>query len=70
MAGAGIEYMINCHWSAKLEYQHAFYGADAIDGTNVEEEFGSTSSGPSIEKETYDIEKPQNSVRVGLNYKF
>lgn len=68
MVGAGIEYMINCHWSMKLEYQHAFYGTESIDGTNIE---AAESGGrPSPEHESYDIDTQQNSVRVGLNYRF
>ena len=56
--------MINCHWSVKAEYQCIFLGKDDITGTNVEAD-----TGP--ESESYEIElKHQDSVRVGLNYKF
>src|SRR4030081_48299 len=70
MVGVGIEYMINCNWSAKLEYQHSFFGSESVDGTNIEDEFGTTSAGPSIEKERYDFDLTHNSIKVGLNYKF
>jgi outer membrane immunogenic protein len=64
MAGGGIEYMINCHWSVKAEYQAVFLGKDDISGTNVEASTGA-------ESESYEIDlKHQDSVRVGLNYKF
>jgi outer membrane immunogenic protein len=68
MVGAGIEYMINCNWSFKLEYQHAFFGTEAIDGTTVEAIDSAGAGGP--EHESYDIDTQQNSVRVGLNYRF
>jgi len=64
MVGGGIEYMINCHWSVKVEYESLFWGSDDISGTNVEAD-----SGP--EPESYQVDlKNENSVRAGLNYKF
>ena len=64
MVGGGIEYMINCHWSAKLEYNHIFLGSESFDGTMVE-----AASGP--EPETFQSDLGDiDSVRVGLNYKF
>jgi outer membrane immunogenic protein len=68
MVGVGLEYMINCNWSAKLEFQHDFFGKEAIDGTNVELIDSTGGGGP--EKETYDIDMTHNTVRFGLNYKF
>lgn len=64
MVGGGIEYAITCHWSAKLEYNHLFFGAEDVTGTNVE------ASATGAEPETYEINTNQNTVRIGLNYKF
>ena len=64
MVGGGVEYAITCHWSVKAEYTCLFLDKDNIDGTNNEAE-----GGP--EPETYEVDlKHQNTVRVGLNYKF
>ena len=68
MVGVGLEYMITCHWSAKVEYEHDFYGTEAISGTLVEAIDSSGGGGP--EKETYDIDMTHNTVRFGLNYRF
>ena len=65
LAGAGIEYMITCHWSVKGEYQAVFFGKDDITGTNVED------SDSGAEPETYEFDLThQDSVRFGINYKF
>jgi outer membrane immunogenic protein len=63
MVGGGVEYAFTCHWSAKIEYSHLFLGAESIDGTNVE-------VGTGAEPESYQIDTNQDTVRVGLNYKF
>ena len=64
LVGTGVEYAINCHWSVKAEYTYLYFGKDDITGTNVEAD-----GGP--ESESYEIDlKHQNTVRVGLNYKF
>src|ERR1700736_4612185 len=64
MVGGGIEYMINCQWSATLEYNHIFLGTDSFDGTNTEAD-----TGP--EPETFQSKLGDiDSVRVGVNYKF
>jgi outer membrane immunogenic protein len=68
MVGVGLEYMINCHWSIKTEYEHDFYGKEAIDGTLVEAIDSSGAGGP--EHETYDIDMEHNTLRLGINYKF
>jgi opacity protein-like surface antigen len=62
MIGFGLEYAINCHWSAKLEYRHVFLGSYDISGTNID-------SG-TAEPETYRIDQDLDSVVVGINYKF
>jgi outer membrane immunogenic protein len=64
MIGGGIEYALTCHWSVKAEYTCLFLGKDDITGTNVE-------AGTGPESESYEADlKKQNTVRVGLNYKF
>jgi outer membrane immunogenic protein len=68
MVGVGLEYMINCHWSAKVEYEHDFYGREAISGTMVEAIDSTGGGGP--EHETYDIDMTHNTLRFGLNYRF
>jgi outer membrane immunogenic protein len=68
MVGIGLEYMINCHWSLKVEAQHDFYGREAIDGTLIEAEDSTGGGGP--EHETYDIDMNHNTFRFGVNYKF
>ena len=68
MVGIGLEYMINCNWSIKVEAQHDFYGNRAIDGT-LNEAIDSTGGG-GPEHETYDIDMNHNTVRFGLNYRF
>jgi outer membrane immunogenic protein len=62
LVGGGIEYMINCNWSAKLEYNHFFLGKDTISGTRIDD--------GSPEEESYDVDLSQDSLQVGLNYKF
>jgi outer membrane immunogenic protein len=62
MVAGGVEYMINCHWSAKVEYQHLFLGDDDVSGTRIDDGIA--------EKETFQFDLDQDSVRVGLNYRF
>ena len=63
MWGAGLEYMINCHWSAKMEYQHYFHDQQHITGTLVEDFEADDPHG-------YFIDAQHDSVRFGLNYRF
>jgi outer membrane immunogenic protein len=62
LVGGGVEYAINCHWSAKVEYNHLFFGSDNIHGTAIDD--------GSPQPESYKIDFDQNSVQAGLNYKF
>ena len=62
LVGGGLEYMINCHWSAKLEYNHAFLGTDTITGTRIDDGLP--------EQESYDVSLNQDTVFFGVNYKF
>ena len=66
--GGGVEYMINCHWSAKLEYKHLFLGRNHIHGSTIETFDGDVSE--TAEQETYKSKAEQDTVQVGLNYKF
>jgi len=68
MVGGGVEYMINCHWSAKLEYKHLFLGRNHIHGSTIENFSGDVSE--RAEQETYKSKAEQDTVQVGLNYKF
>lgn len=58
-AGGGIEYMFNCHWTAKVEYLRF-----EID----REDFHSTD--PAGNHYKWDSDTEGNIVRAGLNYKF
>lgn len=63
MFGLGMEYMFNCHWSAKIEYQHLFLGKEDITGTWVED----------FEDDEFIAFKHdlnEDSVQVGFNYHF
>jgi outer membrane immunogenic protein len=62
LVAGGVEYMINCHWSAKVEYQHLFLGDDNVSGPRIDD--GIT------ETETFQFDVEQDSLRFGLNYKF
>jgi outer membrane immunogenic protein len=68
MVGGGIEYMFNCHWSVKAEYTCLLFGKEDVTGTNDE---AITVDGGGPEPESYEFDlKHQNTVRVGLNYRF
>jgi outer membrane immunogenic protein len=62
LVGGGLEYMINCRWSAKLEYNHAFLGTDTITGTRIDDGVA--------ENESFDVSLNQDTVFFGVNYKF
>jgi outer membrane immunogenic protein len=62
MVGFGMEYAINCRWSVNVEYRHLFLGRDTITGIALDD--------GDREKESYDTELHQDSVRASLNYKF
>jgi outer membrane immunogenic protein len=62
MVGCGMEYMINCHWTAKAEYNHMFLGTDTINGSATDDGVR--------QPESFDVEINQDTVKFGLNYKF
>ncbi len=62
LVGGGLEYQINCRWSAKLEYDHYFLGTDTISGTRIDDGFP--------EEESFQAKLNQDTVWVGVNYKF
>ena len=57
VGGAGIEYMMNCHWSARLEALYSHYPRTST-----------TISGDDFYH--FDIQNNVYSVRVGINYLF
>lgn len=60
-AGGGIEYMFNCHWTAKVEYLH--FQLDSQDFSGVNTLTGNRLNFTGVGTEG-------NIVRAGLNYKF
>jgi outer membrane immunogenic protein len=64
LVGAGFEYAFNCHWSAKVEWNHIFLGAQTVTGV-LHEDFE-----PNDPNHGYSIDLTQDSAFVGLNYKF
>ena len=60
-AGGGIEYMLNCHWTAKVEYLH--FGLDDQDFSAVDRLSATTFHFTGVGTEG-------NIFRAGLNYKF
>ncbi len=62
LVGGGLEYMFNCHWSVKLEYDHYFLGTDTITGTRIDDRLP--------EEESYEVKLNQDTVWFGVNYKF
>jgi len=59
MLGFGLEYAITCRWSAKVEYRHLFLGTESVTAFKHPEE-----------TDSFGVELHQDSVQVGLNYKF
>jgi outer membrane immunogenic protein len=61
MAAFGLEYAFNCRWSTNIEYKHLFLQTRTLTADRFD-------SG--IESETYDYQLSQDSIQVGINYKF
>jgi len=55
IAGAGLEYMLGSHWSAKLEYDHLDFGGKTLSFVNP---FGNGVT----------VESAVNQVKAGVNY--
>ena len=55
IAGAGFEYMLGSHWSAKLEYDHLDFGSKTLVFVNP---FGNSVT----------VESAVNQVKAGVNY--
>ena len=64
MVGVGMEYMFNCHWSAKLEYQHLFISDRTLRSTLVED-FESDET-----NEAFNLDLAHDTVQFGVNYHF
>ena len=64
LAGGGLEYAINCHWSVRLEYDHYIFDSDKVIGTE-------THFGDKPGKKTWfsDI-GDRDAVEAGVNFKF
>ena len=62
LVGFGLEYAMTCHWSIKAEYNHLFLGSEYVGGISIDD-------GRS-ENEIYSFDLQQDSVKLGLNYKF
>ncbi|HEV2045216.1 MAG TPA: outer membrane beta-barrel protein [Chthoniobacterales bacterium] len=62
LVGGGVEYAINCNWSAKIEYNHLFLGTDNISGTRID--------GGVAEAESFQTDLDMDTLQLGLNYKF
>lgn len=62
--GIGMEYMVNCHWSANLEYNHIFIYDESVQGT-LHEDFENPESNFGYR---YNIR--HDTVRLGINYHF
>ncbi|MDQ2868733.1 MAG: outer membrane beta-barrel protein [Verrucomicrobiota bacterium] len=66
MVGAGAEYAFNCHWSARVEWNHIFLGRENNPGTVI---FQNVQGQPPVNV-NFSQEVNYDSVQVGLNYKF
>lgn len=62
MLGFGLEYMLTCHWTVKAEYKHVFLGTATIEADRLDD--------GRLEPESYDSELHQDSIALGVNYKF
>jgi outer membrane autotransporter protein len=62
--GTGVEYAIDRHWSAKLEYDFLDFGNDT-----VRFPAGNT-AGPSVGGFSVDLAQQIHTVKAGLNYRF
>ncbi|MDQ0391784.1 outer membrane protein [Labrys monachus] len=62
--GAGVEYAINDHWSAKLEYQYIDLGTSKASAPEIT---GPTVTGYSINGK---MRTDFSTIRLGLNYRF
>jgi outer membrane immunogenic protein len=62
MVGFGLEYAFNCRWSTNIEYKHLFLGSKELTDTRIDD--------GSPEEESFRYDLHQDSVQVGINYKF
>jgi outer membrane immunogenic protein len=60
-AGAGAEWMFAANWSVKAEYLHVDLGSTSL---TLVDRFDPTTF------QTYGFRHQQDTVRVGINYKF
>ena len=62
--GLGMEYMFNCHWSAKLEYNHIFICDHTVQGV-LREDFEADEG-----DHGYQYQIKHDTVQLGVNYHF
>ena len=70
MVGAGFEYAFTCHWSAKVEWNRVFLGEETVSGVLHEDPNPNGFIDLDDPNHAYKIDLEQDSVLVGLNYKF
>jgi len=70
LAGAGAEYAISCHWTAKAEWNHVFGGDETVRGTLHRTDDPDTGPRSDDPHHGYKIDLDQDNVIFGLNYKF
>jgi outer membrane immunogenic protein len=64
-AGGGVEWLLDRHWSAKIEYQFVDLGTQTVRATALVPNTGDSASSFNAA-----IRDQFNVVRVGLNYRF
>jgi len=62
MVGFGLEYAFNCRWSTNIEYKHLFYNTKELTDVRIDD--------GSPEEESFRYDLHQDSVQVGVKYKF
>ncbi len=62
MLGFGLEYAFNCRWSTNIEYKHLFLGSKELTDTRIDD--------GEAEEESYRYDLHQDSVQLGIKYKF
>jgi outer membrane immunogenic protein len=62
--GVGLEYMFNCHWSVKAEYNHIFIYDQAVQGT-LHEDFERNDGAFG-----YRFDIRHDTAQLGVNYHF
>ena len=64
LAGGGLEYAFNCHWSIRLEYDHYYFGSDNVIGLET------AGSNHGVQRVWVPDIGDRNAVVAGVNFKF